>query len=44
MILDYISQEYGAERFVDELANKLRSGTYLLTGETERDPETGWKD
>ncbi|MGE6665698.1 group II intron reverse transcriptase/maturase [Paenibacillus xylanexedens] len=27
--LHYISQEYGAERFVDELANKLRSGTYL---------------
>ncbi|MFE6073447.1 hypothetical protein ACFVQB_03095 [Paenibacillus sp. NPDC057886] len=26
--LDTIVQEYGAERFVNELANKLRSGTY----------------
>ncbi|MHA7579565.1 hypothetical protein ACX12E_04140 [Paenibacillus vandeheii] len=28
MTLDTIVQEYGAERFVEELGNKLRSGTY----------------
>ncbi|OMF54086.1 hypothetical protein BK141_29340 [Paenibacillus sp. FSL R5-0765] len=45
MTLDTIVQECGAERFLEELGNKLITGTYRPPAcRTERDSETGCED